>query len=56
MLTLLLIVTVALCEVIRCDACVVNSQCDDLLITGEQGSQLEQQIRLFLDFWPSGFL
>lgn len=56
MLTLLLIVTVALCEVIRCDACVVNSQCDDLWITGEHGSQLEQQILLFLDFWPSGFL
>lgn len=56
MLSLLLIITVALCEVLRCDACVVNSQCDDLLITGEQGSQLEQQTQWSLGFWPTGFL
>lgn len=56
MLSSLLIITVAICEVLRCDACVVNYQHDDLCITGEQGSQFEQQIRLFLDFWPTGFL
>lgn len=56
MLSLLLIITVALCEVLRCDACVVNSQHDYLWITGEQGSQLEQQAQWSLFFWTSGFL
>jgi len=55
MLSLLLIITFALCEVLRCGACVVNGQRDDLWITGEQGSQLEQQAWCSLNFWPTGF-
>lgn len=56
MLSLLLIIVGTVCEVFRGDACMVSSQHDDLLTTGEQGIQLEQQAQWSLNFWPSGFL